>query len=78
MNLNVTQFHADMLVFVSQWWFYRGGMGWPQKSLVPPLKPPQMKIWTLVLSLHSVYMKTFGATPSTSNATPWATPDTNM
>jgi len=44
MNLNVTQFHADMLVFVSQWWFYRGGMGWPQKSLVPPLKPPQMKI----------------------------------
>ena len=31
-----------------QWRFYRGGMGWlqpPQKSLVPPLKPPQMKIW---------------------------------
>ena len=30
-----------------QWRFYRGGMGWlkpPQKSLMPPLKPPQMKI----------------------------------
>jgi len=54
------------------------GVAWggTPKSLVPPLKPPQMKIWTMVLSLHSVYMKTFGATPSTSYATPWATLDT--
>jgi len=43
----------------SRWRFYQGGMGVAEvtpKSLVPPLKPPQMKIWTLVLSSHSVYM----------------------
>ena len=49
---------------------HSGGSTGVAKSLVPPLKPPQMKIRTLVLSLHSVYMKTFGATSSTSYATP--------
>ena len=38
-----------------QWRFSRGSMEWRQplqKSLVPPLKPPQMKIWYLVYTLY--------------------------